>query len=192
MLLQILLKLHEHRGDRIREKSSCERFCRVPNAENYCWSKIGNGVISVLWLLRCHWTLIMKNFHLNTTVVAIFLTVRFFCDLVYAQTWYWPWRLTVSSHYGLCCCNMAPVSFRLFRKNLGNLRDFFGQMVYRPFPWQNISRTLMNHRTANVAQTPSRKWELNSNWLTVGINVARFSAAVCGEERCVTTLKTAV
>ena len=35
-LLQILLKLHEHRGDRIGEKSSCERFCKVPNAENYC------------------------------------------------------------------------------------------------------------------------------------------------------------
>ena len=29
-LLQILLKLHEHRGDRIGEKSSCERFCKVP------------------------------------------------------------------------------------------------------------------------------------------------------------------
>ena len=48
-----LLKLHEHRGDRIGEKSSCERFCKVPNAENYCWSKIGNGVISLLWQLRC-------------------------------------------------------------------------------------------------------------------------------------------
>ena len=32
----------------------------------------------------------------------------------------------------ICCCNMALISFRLFRKNLGNLRDFFGQMVYRP------------------------------------------------------------
>ena len=30
---------------------------------------------------------------------------------------------------------MALVSFLLFRKNLGNLREFFGQMVYRP-PWQ--------------------------------------------------------
>ena len=30
MILQILLKLHEHRGDRIGEKSSCERFCKVP------------------------------------------------------------------------------------------------------------------------------------------------------------------
>ena len=43
---------------------------------------------------------------------------------------------------GLCCCNMALISFLLFHKKLGNLRDFFGQMVYRP-PWQKISRTPM-------------------------------------------------
>ena len=35
---------------------------------------------------------------------------------------------------------MALVSFLLFRKNLGKLREFFGQMVYRP-PWQKIART---------------------------------------------------
>ena len=40
------------------------------------------------------------------------------------------------------CCNMALVSFRLFCKNLGHLRECFGQMVYRP-PWQKISRTPM-------------------------------------------------
>ena len=37
---------------------------------------------------------------------------------------------------------MALVSFLLFRKNLGNLREFFGQMVYPP-PWQKIARTPM-------------------------------------------------
>ena len=37
---------------------------------------------------------------------------------------------------------MALVSFLLFRKNLGNLREFFGQMVYRP-PWQKFARTPM-------------------------------------------------
>ena len=37
---------------------------------------------------------------------------------------------------------MALVSFRLFCKNLGNLQEFFGQMVYRP-PWQKIARTPM-------------------------------------------------
>ena len=49
---------------------------------------------------------------------------------------------TFICQYGLCCCNMALISFRLFRKNLGNLRDFFRQMVYR-LPWQKISRTPM-------------------------------------------------
>ena len=37
---------------------------------------------------------------------------------------------------------MDLASFRIFRKNLGNLREFFGQMVYRP-PWQKIARTPM-------------------------------------------------
>ena len=52
------------------------------------------------------------------------------------------YQATFICQYGLCCCNMALVSFRLFRKNLGHLREFFGQMVYRP-PWQKISRTPM-------------------------------------------------
>ena len=37
---------------------------------------------------------------------------------------------------------MALVSVRLFCKNLGNLQEFFGQMVYRP-PWQKIAGTPM-------------------------------------------------
>ena len=41
---------------------------------------------------------------------------------------------------------MALVSVRLFSKNLGNLQEFFGQMVYCP-PWQKIARTPM--KTAN-------------------------------------------
>ena len=37
---------------------------------------------------------------------------------------------------------MALVSSRLFCKNLGNLQEFFGQMVYRS-PWPKIARTAM-------------------------------------------------
>ena len=48
---------------------------------------------------------------------------------------------------------MALVSVRLFCKNLGNLQEFFGQMVYRP-PWQKIARTPMlmfqNNKTASM------------------------------------------
>ena len=40
-------------------------------------------------------------------------------------------------------CNTALLSFRLFRKNLGNLQDFLGQMVYRT-PWQKNSYTPMS------------------------------------------------
>ena len=42
------------------------------------------------------------------------------------------YRATFICQDGLCCCNVALISFRLFRKNLGNLGDFFGQMVHRP------------------------------------------------------------
>ena len=37
---------------------------------------------------------------------------------------------------------MALVSSRLFCKNLGNLQEFFGQMVYRS-PWPKIAHTPM-------------------------------------------------
>ena len=66
--LKVLLKLHEHRGDRIGETSSCERFCKVP-------------VQRIMELFRCYdnsdviATLMMTNFHLNTTVVALFPNV---------------------------------------------------------------------------------------------------------------------
>ena len=101
-------------------------------------------------------TLMMTNFHLNTTVVAIFPNVclwrRSLCSDSDKREWSWlSWlgidseklfRATFICQDGLCCYNMALISFRLFRKNLGNLRDFFGQVVYRP-PWQKISRTPM-------------------------------------------------
>ena len=84
-------------------------------------------------------TLIMTNFHLNTTVVAIFPNACLWRHSLYSNL-----VLTLKTdcvkpssyicQYGLCCCNMALLSFRLFRKHLGNLRDIFGQMVYRPPP----------------------------------------------------------
>ena len=84
-------------------------------------------------------TLIMTNFHLNTTVVAIFPNACLWRHSLYSNL-----VLTLKTNcvkpssyicqYGQCCCNTALLSFRLFRKNLGNLRDIFGQMVYRPPP----------------------------------------------------------
>ena len=43
---------------------------------------------------------------------------------------------------------MAFVSVRLFCKNLGNLQEFLGEMVYRP-PWQKIARTPMTKLASN-------------------------------------------
>ena len=56
------------------------------------------------------------------------------------------YQATFTCQYGLCCCNMALVSFRLFRKNLGHLRDFFGQMVYPPPPGKKFSVRLWFYR----------------------------------------------
>ena len=47
-----------------------------------------------------------------------------------------------STAYNVVPSYMAHVSFRVFCKNLGNLQEFFGQMVYRP-PWPKIPRMPM-------------------------------------------------
>ena len=45
------------------------------------------------------------------------------------------YQATFICQYGLCLLNrIALVSVRLFCKNLGNLQEFFGQMVYPPSP----------------------------------------------------------
>ena len=81
----------------------------------------------------------------NKTMVAIFPNVCLW-RRSHAQNWevltlknchlHMPARPTLLHH-------MALVSFLLFRKNLGNLRELFGQIVYRP-PWQKIARRPMN------------------------------------------------
>ena len=44
-----------------------------------------------------------------------------------------------------CHLHMPVRPTLLFRKNLGNLREFFGQIVYRPLPpRQKIARTPMS------------------------------------------------
>ena len=49
----------------------------VPSTERYCTSKIGNGIVSLLWKLGCHYNPNHNKFSSlsNTTVVAIFLTL---------------------------------------------------------------------------------------------------------------------
>ena len=74
-LLQISLKLHEHRGGYWRKKlpwTILEEQFPVPR--NTAVSKIGNGVISSLWQLRCHCNPDHNKVSSlsNTTVVSIF------------------------------------------------------------------------------------------------------------------------
>ena len=49
---------------------------------------------------------------------------------------------------------MTLVSFRLFRKNLGNLREFFGQMVHRP-PGKKNARTPMTYSSGRRSTFPA-------------------------------------
>ena len=56
---------------------------------------------------------------------------------------------------------MALVSVRLFCKNLGNLQEFFGQMVYRP-PWQKIARTPMLPTPGKIPASPQVSSPLRS------------------------------
>ena len=48
-----------------------------------------------------------------------------------------------------CHLHMPVRPTLLFRKTLGNLREFFGQIVYRP-PWQKIARTPMDETDEKV------------------------------------------
>ena len=74
-LLQISLKLHEHRGCYWRKKLSWIIFEeQFPVPRYTAASKIGNSVISLLWQLRCRCNDDHNKFSSlsNTTVVSIF------------------------------------------------------------------------------------------------------------------------
>ena len=73
-LLQISLKLHEHRGCYWRKKLPWMIFEeQFPVPRYTAASKIGNSVISLLWQLRCRCNPDHNKFSFlsNTTVVAI-------------------------------------------------------------------------------------------------------------------------
>ena len=79
-LLQISLKLHEHRGRHWRKKlpwTILEEQFPVPRYT--AANKIGNSVISLLWQLRCRYNLDHNKLSslFNTTVVAILTNLCF-------------------------------------------------------------------------------------------------------------------
>ena len=89
-------------------------------------------------------------------------------------------RATFICQDGLCCCNMALISFRLFHKNLGNLWDVFGQMVYRtpPPPRQKNSRTPMVQGGVKRDPLFLRKHPEENKWyITVACKAGVFYSA---------------
>ena len=75
-LLQISLKVHEHRGCYWRKKLPWMIFGeQFPVPRYTAASKLGNSVISLLWQLRCRCNPDHNKFSSlsNTTVVVIFL-----------------------------------------------------------------------------------------------------------------------
>ena len=103
---------------------------------NIAPSKIGNGVISLLWQIPCHCIPDHDKFSSlsNKTVVAIFPIMFVYGDVVICSELgaidpekLLQYRATFICQYGLCCCIVWP-SFLFdctFRKNLANLREFF-------------------------------------------------------------------
>ena len=76
---------------------------------------------------------------------------------IYPDQLYWA---TFIRQYGLCCCNMALVSFRLFCKNWDTCETFSGQMVYRllPLPGKKFPVPLCVHSF----QFKKKVFELNA------------------------------
>ena len=66
------------------------------------------------------------------------------------------YRATFICQDGLCCCNMALISFRLFRKNLGNLRDFFWANGLPPPLAKNFPYAYVDEW-----------WTMGPNWLSI-------------------------
>ena len=84
-LLQISLKLQKHRGGRWRKKLPIleEQF---PVPRNTATSKIGNGVISLLWQLRCHHNPDHNKFSsLSNTIMVAFFQIFVYGDVVWCS-----------------------------------------------------------------------------------------------------------
>ena len=102
----------------------------------------------------------------NKTMVAIFPNVCLW-RRSYAQNWE---VLTLKNRYSIeppsyaSTAYVVASSFLLFRKNLGNLREFFGQIVYPPPPLAkncpyvyalNMSlRTLLQRKKSTHTHSP--------------------------------------
>ena len=106
---------------------------------NNAASIIGNGVISLLWQLRCHCNPDHNKFSSlsNTTVVAIFPNVCLWrCSLCSNLAGIDPEKLyqaTFICQYGLCCCIVWPsFLFDCFVKIWATCKNFLGKWFTAP------------------------------------------------------------
>ena len=130
---------------------------------NTAASKIGNGVISLLWQLWCHCNPDHNKFSSlsNTTGVAIFTNVslwrRSLCSKLGS---YWPWK-TVLSHficqYDLCCCIVWPsFLFDCFVKIWANCKNFLGKWFTFPLSCIKLPVRLSSHEKPITKCKPPR------------------------------------
>ena len=120
---------------------------------NNAASIIGNGVILLLWQLRCHCNPDHDKFSSlsNTTVVAIFPNVCLWQRIVYAQTWQLYidpenlyWGTFVCQYAGLCCCIVWPLFlFDCFVKIWAICKNFLGKWSTAP-PGRKLPVRLWN------------------------------------------------
>ena len=129
-LLKISLKSHEHRGCYWRKKlpwTILEKQFPVPR--NTAARKIGNGLIPLLWQLRCYWNPYHNKFSSSssTTVItpgnfpkSLFIATEF----ILKRRRYWPW-ITAPSHK---CNNKLDCFF--FARNVANYGQFFHKIKF--------------------------------------------------------------
>ena len=100
-LLKIPLKSHEHRGCYWRKKLPWKILeKRFPVPRNTAAHKIGNGIIPLLWQLRCHWNPYITSFHLYLIQLCSPPAIFFFfiaTEFILKRRRYWPW-ITAPSH----------------------------------------------------------------------------------------------
>ena len=108
---------------------------------NVAVSIIGNGVISLLWQLRCYCNPDHNNFSplSKTTVVAIFpnvcLWLRKLCSNFAGIDPEKLYRATFICQYGLCCCIVWPsFQFDCFVNIWATCKNFLGKWFTAPPP----------------------------------------------------------
>ena len=134
---------------------------------NITASNIGNGVISLLWQLRCHCIPDHDKFSsLSNKIFQMFV----YGDVVMLRIGrYWPWKtVTVSSHLHmpvrpLLLHRMALVSFRLYvSEKFGQLARIFWENGLPPslaknFPYANVKSFISE---LHVLTVDSAVWRL--------------------------------